>query len=507
MGLEPIVDTTAGKVEGIEAGGVLQFRGMPYAQADRFRPPHPPPPWPGVRDASQFGTVAPQNQSVTEMLLGLRDPVLGEDCLRLNVFTPACDDRRRPVMVWIHGGGFTGGSGHVPHYNGAKLSRTGDAVVVTLNYRLGALGFLRLDEVLEELAGSGMNGLRDQLAALRWVRDNVASFGGDPGRVTIFGESAGAMSVSALMAMPAAAGLFHGAIVQSGTAENLLAPDAAAAVADRLLSRLGLGTRTASKLVDLPFAQILEAQTGVEADLLSTRPDPGRPGPKFLQLPFQPQVDGVLLPHPPLEAVRDGSAAGLPLVAGSNRDEWNLFMLAEGRGELTERRLRRRVERLVGEERAEQAIAVYRDARPEANPTKVWCDMVTDQQFRMPAVRLAEAQLPHGGPVAMYRFDYPSAAFGGLPGACHAIEIPFVFGNVELPGVNLLLGGVDAGTLSLSDRCSRAWVTMAHTGRPHHEEQDWPAYDLERRVTCILDRTSTTVDDPDSELRAFWEET
>jgi para-nitrobenzyl esterase len=217
-----IVDTTAGKVQGIERAGVLQFRGLPYARAERFRPPVPPAPWAGVRDATRFGPPAPQNPSVTEAILGMAPQEGSEDCLVLNVYTPAADDRRRPVMVWIHGGGFTAGRSHLPIYNGTALVGWGDVVVVTLNYRLGALGFLHLDGVVDGVEGSGANGLRDQLAALQWVQDNIAAFGGDPGQVTLFGESAGAMSVAGLLATDAAGRLFHRAIAQSGTAEAFL---------------------------------------------------------------------------------------------------------------------------------------------------------------------------------------------------------------------------------------------------------------------------------------------
>lgn len=504
--------TDSGKVEGIRladstgdgAPDVLHFRGIPYAQAQRFRPPRPPVPWTGARDASEFGPVAPQNISPLDRLLGQSHDSVHEDCLVLNVSTPALDDALRPVMVWIHGGGFIGGSGHTPHYESSNLVRIGDVVVVTLNYRLGALGYLQLDHPLPDFAGSGLNGLRDQIAALRWVQQNISAFGGDPDQVTLFGESAGAMSVATLMATPEARGLFHGAIAQSGAAERILTPDAAHWIADRFLDHLEVTPERADELLTLPWERLLDAQVALEGELWRHRPPPGEPGFKYLQLPFQPVIDGSLVPRSPLDLVREGSAAGVPLVTGTTRDEWKLFMLNDLGAEISEERLRRRVVRLTGPDRVDDAISVYLEARPGIGRNELWCAMVTDFLFRMPAIRLAEAQRAHASHVAMYRFDFPSAAFGGLPGAAHAIDVPFVFGNVDLPGVDTLLGGVDDATRRLARRCARAWTTMAHKDSPSHEDLEWPDYELSQRPTCLLNREVTVVDDPEAEIRQFW---
>jgi para-nitrobenzyl esterase len=498
-----IVDTTAGKVEGLEHAGILQFRGVPFAQADRFCAPEPRRPWTGILDATEFGPVAPQSPSPTESLLGVRDETYSEDCLVLNVFTPAADDARRPVMVWIHGGGFVSGAGSRPYYNATNLVLHGDVVVVTINYRLGALGFLHLGELLPDFAGASTNGIRDQIAALGWVRDNIAGFGGDPDQVTIFGESAGGMSVATLLGVPEAQGLFHGAIAQSGAAENLLRPDQAATVAERLLANLDLTPRQAEQLLDLDADQLVEAQAQIEAGLFSQRAV-GDGGPDYLQLPFQPVVDGDLIPTSPLDTVRSGNAPGVPLVVGTTRDEWNLFAMPELGSEISAERLLRRAIRVVGEERAAPAVELYREARPEASNHALWLAMVTDRVFRQPAIHLAEAQLQHTPQVAMYRFDYASTSFGGLAGACHAIDVPFVFDNVHLRGVDLLLGGVDDATRDLGRRTARGWTTMATTGAPHHDDLDWPAYDTGRRATCVLDRSAGVVEDPEGEIRAFW---
>lgn len=508
-----IVETSAGKVEGFsdEHDRVLRFRRLPYAAAERFQAPGPPTPWSGVRDATRFGPLAPQSISPTDRFLGLELDHTDEDCLALNVWTPAADGARRPVLVWIHGGGFTAGAGHLPHYDAANLVRAGegDLVVVTINYRLGALGFLHLDEMLPDFAGSGRNGLRDQIAALRWVRDNIASFGGDPYQVTVFGQSAGAMSIAALMASPEAKGLFHGAIAQSGAAETLLRPDQAAWVTERLVELLELegatGRERAAHLLDVPADRFVAAQGILEAELVTRRPEPGLPGPRHLQLYLQPVIDGELVPASPLSAIRAGAAGGVPLVTGTTRDEWRLFMVNDLVGEMSEEKLRRRAARVVGPEHVDAALATYRDARPEADQVDVLCALIGDYVFRMPAVRLAEAQAEHA-PVAMYRFDYPSAAFGGLPGACHAIEVPFVFGNVALPGLDALLGGVDDGTLRLSQQCAQAWAAMARTGSPTSPDLLWPDYDEDRRTTLVLDRDVSLVDDPEGRVRAFWAE-
>lgn len=507
--------TSSGKVEGVRledssgngAPDVLQFRGIPYARAPRFQPPEPPVPWTGTRGATEFGPVAPQNVSPLDRLLGQSNDSVDEDCLVLNVYTPALDDSLRPVMVWIHGGGFIAGSGHTPHYEGSNLARAGDVVLVTLNYRLGALGFLQLDNVFPDYAGSGLNGLRDQIAALRWVQDNISAFGGDPEQVTLFGESAGAMSVSTLMAVPEARGLFHGAIAQSGAAERILTPDAASWIAERVLHHLDLSPGGAEELLTMPWERLLEAQSALEDELWKHRPPPGEPGFKYLQLPFQPVVDGSLVPGPPLDLVRQGSAAGLPLLTGTTRDEWKLFMINDLGAEISEERLRRRVARLTSPSHVDEAISVYLDTRPGIGRNELWCAMVTDFLFRMPAIRLAEAQRPHASHVAMYRFDFPSAAFGGLPGAAHAIDVPFVFGNVDLPGVDMLLGGVDDATRQLARRCARAWTTMAHKDSPSHADLQWPDYELSQRSTCILNREVTVVDDPEAEIRRFWAQT
>ncbi|HEX6417756.1 MAG TPA: carboxylesterase/lipase family protein [Acidimicrobiales bacterium] len=500
-----IVETAAGKVQGLAKRGVWQFRGIPYARAERFRAPQPPEPWPGVRDATAFGLIAPQNPSPTEAMLGGQDRPAGEDCLALNVFTSQPGDGARPVMVWIHGGAFVAGSGSIVWYDGSNLAREGDVVVVTINYRLGALGFLHLGHLDPAFAGSGANGIRDQVAALRWVRDNIAAFGGDPGNVTVFGESAGGMSVGTLLGTPAAAGLFRTAIAQSGAADHAHAPEVAEWVTAGFLAALDLTPASAEALLSLPVTDLLRAQAAIETRVQTDHRRAEGPG--IGALTFQPVVDGAVMPRPPLDAVRDGAAAGVRLVAGTTADEWNLFHLRERMGgPLSEDALRRRLARLVGADRAGDVIDAYRTARPGLDPDGVACAVMTDHVFRQPAIRLAEAQAPHAPSVAMYRFDLPSAAMGGILGACHAIDVPFVFDNLDRGGVEMLLGDVDDGARRLAARTRAAWAAAARRGAPAHDDLAWPAYDRDERLTCLLDREPQVAADPEAALRALWAE-
>ncbi|HEY2997331.1 MAG TPA: carboxylesterase family protein [Acidimicrobiales bacterium] len=496
-----IVDTPSGRIQGLEKHGVRQFRGIPFARAERFRAPERVAPWADVHDGTTFGPVAPQNPSPTEALYGGRPSAWDEDCLVLNVFTPDGDlDAARPVMVWIHGGGFTGGSGRIPWYDGTRLAAGQDVVVVTINYRLGALGFLHLAHLDPAFAGSGANGIRDQVMALEWVRDNVAALGGDPGNVTVFGESAGGMSIGTLMGTPAAAGLFRGAIAQSGACAHVHDPDVGAWVTDRLLAALDLGPAAVDGLLSAPVDAILAAQLAVDDSAQGAKRS--AEGPPVGRLTFQPVVDGTVLPRPPLETVRAGSAAGVHLVTGSTADEWNLFHLrSRVAGSLTPEQARRRLGGVAGD-RVDDVLDAYRAARPDADPDGLVCAVMTDEVFRIPAVRLAEAHLPHAPRVSMYRFDHASPTFG----ACHGIDVPFVFDNLERGGVEVLLGGLDDRTRRLAANTAAAWAGAARTGSPAHGGLAWPAYEAGDRLTLRLDREPGVVADPDADIRRLWEE-
>jgi len=495
-----IASTTTGQLAGSDHKGVLRFAGIPFAAAPvgdrRFAPPAPAEPWDGVRDATAFGPVAPQTAGTIEMLAGAGAPDWDEDCLSLNVFTPSLDGQR-PVMVWIHGGGFTGGSGSIPWYDGSSLVRRGDVVVVTINYRLGAFGWLYLGGVDPSLASSGNAGLLDQVAALEWVRDNIASFGGDPDRVTVFGESAGAMSVATLMGTPAAAGLFSGAIAQSGAAHNVWDTAGAHELTERIMAELDVTDVAGLRAVDA--AALLAAQSKVATELTAERVQ--RPEGDVLGLPFGPVLDGDVLPVAPLDAIAAGSAANVALITGTTRDEWRLFgmMLRSVDDEET---LLRRLGRMV--EDPHQMSSVYRQAHDDASHDAMWNQIMTDRVFRIPAIRLAETQAVHQPDATfMYLFEWASTAFDGRLGSCHALEIPFVFDNLDGPGVTMFTG--DDPPADLGDAMSEAWLAFAHRRHPAHDGlADWPAYECDGRATMHFDTTQRVEHDPAAGVRLAW---
>ena len=505
--MNPLIETTNGKLAGRSDGGVARFLGIPYARAPvaerRFRPPQPPEPWTGVRDASTFGPSAPQTELAAAALPGTSVGPQSEDCLYLNVWTRAADTGKRPVMVWIHGGGFTIGSGSQGMYDPTALVARTDAVVVTLNYRLGALGFLYLGARGASRLGATANvGLLDQIEALAWVRDNASVFGGDPRNVTIFGESSGGRSVATLLGTPAARGLFQRAIAQSGAASHGHDEAGACAIADELMRELEIATGPSQALRDVPVAALLEAQGRIVARRVGT------PG----WLPFQPVVDGVVLPEPPLAAIRTGLSRGVPLLLGSNRDEWRLFAALDPRlRDLDEAGLQARALERVPNGDASRASALvdgYRrsgEARVGSTPLDVFCALETDRVYRIPALRLADAQREAGGSVHAYQFTWPAALLGGALGACHAVEVPFVFGSVGTPAGRAWSGGgpeVDA----LAARAMDTWAAFARTGVPDARGlPDWPAYTVERRETMVLGASCRVEADPDGVTRRLWD--
>jgi para-nitrobenzyl esterase len=495
-----IVTTTSGQLQGRERNGVLSFAGIPFAAPPtgerRFRPPAPHPGWDGVRDATRFGKVAPQIGGGLGAALAGRTPDWDEDCLFLNVQTEALDDGRRPVMVWIHGGGFAGGTGAVPWYDGKHFVEHGNVVVVSINYRLGALGWMHLGG-LDPDYRAGNVGLLDQIAALEWVRDNIAAFGGNPDDVTIFGESAGAMSVGTLMGTPRAQGLFHAAIAQSGAAHNVTSADDAAVVAEKMLETLGVDD--VDGLLALDAAAVLEAQSTVSAAAAAGELGHGERNASGLI--FGPVLDGEVLPEPPVDAVRAGSSASVPLLIGTNLDEWNLFALA--RNPVTDdATIVRRLATMV--DGADEVVAAYRAGRPDASSNDVWSAIVTDRVFRIPAIRLAEAQLAHQPEhTFMYLFEWPSTAFDGRLGACHALEIPFVFDNLDKGGIDQVTG--PEPPQSIADAMHAAWLAFVHDRDPSGGGEQWPAYDTGRRATMIFDRKDRVDDDPLGAERAVWD--
>jgi para-nitrobenzyl esterase len=502
-----IVETRSGKVEGVAGDGVEIFRGIPFARPPvgplRFAAPAPEQPWKGVRSAAEFGTSALQHPMMLP-LPGMEVGPMDEDCLYLNVYTPVADDARRPVMVWIHGGGFVIGSGSQALYDGAPLAARGDVVVVTVNYRLGPLGFLYLADLCPDLEGAvGNAGIRDQIAALEWVRDNIERFGGDPGNVTIFGESAGGMSVGTILGMPSARGLFRRAIPQSGAAHNVHTRETASEVAEHFLETLGIAPADAAgALRDVPPDKLLDTQQQTVLKL----------GTRLGLLAFQPLVDGTSLPESPLEAVRSGHSGDIDLLTGTTRDEWKLFgFLDAGLATLDDAGLLARLEPQVPDAAtARNIVDIYRGARSgqsPAEPKDLFFAIETDRVFRIPALRLADAHQAHHANVFLYQFTWESPLMGGALGACHAIELPFVFGIVGREGAEGFAGkGPDAERLAAN--MMDAWIAFARTGDPSHPGLPggrWEPYDARKRATMVMGRECAIDHDVAGAEREAWE--
>jgi len=501
-----IASTRAGRIKGKLSRHGLVFRGIPYAQPPigplRLRAAAPLKPWTGIRDATRFGASAPQagvENWLVRRFIGSVSARQSEDCLYLNIWTPALDGRRRPVMVFIHGGAFLMGSGSTLLYDGSRLSKRGDVVVVTLNYRLGALGSLDLHGLLGGANSTPANlCLRDQIAALEWVRANSEAFGGDPEQVTVFGESAGAMSIGTLLGTPAARGLFRRAILESGAASNVSTPEQARRVAELYLKLLGPHGESLEALRAAPLRELLRAQR--ETTFQLALPLGG--------LAFQPCVDGDLLPESPLVALGRGSAEGVSILAGTNKDEWKLFMLGDLRARrMDEAALRRRFARVLPEPVAERAYDAYRiapHARREADPRERWSAFQGDRVFHWPAARLLELASRHSRETFAYRFSWSPPLLERQIGACHGIELPFVFGTILEPWLRPWLGAMP-GARKLSHRMQEAWLAFARTGQPGHAGIPfWPTYDTETRHAMTLARHCEVVPGyADSAVRFF----
>jgi para-nitrobenzyl esterase len=489
------VMTQQGQVRGLITDGVAAFKGIPYAAPpfgpNRFQPPRPPQSWDGVRDALEYGRVPPQPPYPPPFDRLLGDQGLpGEDCLNLNVWTPDPSRRGLPVMVWIHGGAFARGSGALPAYDGSRFARDG-VVCVTINYRLGADGFLYLGE------GIANRGLLDQIAALEWVQANIQTFGGDPARVTIFGESAGAFSVATLLSMPRAEGLFQRAITQSGAAQHTSSVATAQLVGRNLADKLGVPPTMAS-IAAVPLDRLVEAQAELALEL-TVRPDPARWGEVAANgMIFEPVVDGDVVPARPIGRIVAGASAKVDLMVGTTTEEWRFFLVPAGAiDRVTEERLSSTA-RVMGLD-GETALAVYRSSRPQATAGDLLSALITDWFFRIPAVRLAEAHAKKGGSTHMYEFAWRSPLYGGRFGAAHAVEIGFVFDNLGRDGAMTLAGSEPPQ--ALADAMHRAWVAFATSGAP-----GWPPYDSHERTVMRFDAAGgTIVVDPAAKERQLWD--
>jgi carboxylesterase type B len=491
-----ITKTQCGEVRGSVTGGVNTFKGIPYAAppfgANRLRPPQTVAPWTGVRDARTFGLKAPQLPYPPPFDVLLPELAgAGEDCLNLNIWSPDIGSAGKPVMVWIAGGGFEHGTGAAPWYDGSRFARDG-IVCVTINYRVGADGFLYLGD------GDANRGLLDQVAALNWVQENITAFGGDPGNVTVFGESAGAMSIGSLLSMPRAEGLFRRAILQSGAAHPVMSAATAQRVGQYLARKLGVEA-TREAIAKVPLDRMLQAQAELNADLAAHR-DPQRWGEEVVvaMMLWQPVIDGEVIPARPIDRIVAGASADIDVMVGTNTDEWRFFLVPNGVIEHIPDEVP------VGAVAAyglpiEPTLAAYRAAHPNAGAGDLLAAIQSDWYIRMPAIRLADAHAKNAKTSAtyMYEFAWRSAQFNGLLGACHGLEIPFVFDT--LGNETELLWGTDAPR-QLADTMHAAWAAFATNG-----DCGWPKYDLSRRTTMRFDTTSEVVDDPRSTERALWE--
>ena len=503
--MDGVASTAAGLVRGVEEGGLWVFRGVPYARAEpgggRWRPPGAPTAWPGVRDAASWGPIAPQPPPVPGLSLP-GDPLdADEDCLNLNLWTPGLDDERRPVLVWHHGGGFTTGTGGSALFDGRHLARAG-VVVVTFNYRLGALGFLAHPRLARrDGAGTANWGLLDQLALLRWVQDHVDGFGGDPGNVTVFGESAGAMSIADLLGSPAASGLFRRAVLQSGPPATATV-EWAARRAERLAALAGVGHFDRGALESVAPGALVAATRELAAEV---------PGDGGLPLPFLPVVDGATLARTPEEAMADPGGPRVPVLIGVTRDEAALYLAPNpSTAELDARGVERRLSRFIPPGAAAAVVAAYGEAHAArgeaATGGQLWTAIVSDYVFRLPSLHLAELCAGRGTPAFSYLFSWESPFLGGMFGSCHGLDVPFVFGTVVNPAVHPFTGGgEDAFALSL--RMQQAWLAFARTGDPTCDAVgDWPAYDAVARPTMVLGPGGALDHDPRGAERAVWDE-
>jgi para-nitrobenzyl esterase len=515
-GSDVVAETTTGKIRGRTADGINVFLGVPYGAptdgSNRFMAPRPPQPWTGIREALEFGSLAPQrNPKSTPAMLAASIYAPGkpfsvfmipnvpdrEDCLVLDVYTPGVNDgRKRPVMVWLHGGGFAQGAASTAVYGGANLARRGDAVVVGVNHRLNAFGYTYLGEIGgSDFADSGNAGMLDIVLALQWVRDNIERFGGDPKSVLIFGESGGGAKVSTLLAMPDAAGLFHRATIESGPGLKMMERDRATKVAEMLLHQLDLDAKQIRKLQELPVKQVLEAYFAVLAKMSGAA--------RGTRQGFAPVVDGKALPRHPFHPDAPPVSAKVPVVIGYNRTEATFFLASDASApKMTDADLEKRAKTTFGEA-APRVLELYRKLHPGMGPYDLYVLMVTDNPTGLASIRLAERKAAAGkAPVYLYNFNWESPV-AGLKSP-HTLEIPFVFNNLALAKP---LIGDSAEARSLAEKVCDSWVAFARTGDPSVPSlPQWLPYTEKDRYTMLFNNESKVEKDPIREKRVLLEE-
>lgn len=492
-GGEAIAETTYGKVRGAVNGGIRAFKGIPYGAdtsgKNRFMPPVKPAAWTGVRDALEFGPPAPQ--AAAGAIIG------NEDCLVLNVFTPSLEaSAKKPVMVWLHGGGFSFGTGSDARLEGSNLARLGDVVVVTINHRLNVFGYTYLGEQFgPDFAASGSLGMLDIVAALQWVRDNIAHFGGDPNVVTIFGQSGGGRKVATLMSMPAAQGLYHRAIIESGAILKLTTREAAIQYTDYLLADLGLKGADIRQLQSVPMLRLMAAN---EAALKKT--DQSAPG----YTANSPVVDGRTIPSNPWDPKGPAISARIPLVVGWAHTEETLYdRPTPEKLTLDEAGLKERAQKRLGVDPT-AVIAAYRKDNPDASPWDLYILIATDHPRGTYARELAKRKVLQGAaPAYVYRFDFETPEGGGHMRSPHAVEVPFVFDNLATAG-KLISKMPDAQ--ALAEKLGKSWTAFARTGDPNTAGlPKWPAYSVPRRETMLFSAKSKVATDPNRVSREAME--
>ena len=506
-----VAETGAGKVRGFVHRDIFTFRGIPYAASTagtrRFLPPAKPAPWKGIRTALSYGFVSPQetnphwDKDEVAFVYQWDAGVQNEDCLRVNVWTPGLDARRRPVMVWLHGGGFASGSGHEMRvYDGENLARRGDVVVVSLNHRVGVAGFLNLASTGGERYSASANaGMLDIVAALEWVRDNIAGFGGDPGNVTVFGQSGGGGKVTALMAMPRAAGLFHRAVVQSGSMISMPGPERTAELAAAVLKELGIAKASLDQIQSVPIERVIAAGQAA-AKAVFPRGDGKRPfdfGRHAELQAWAPTVDGAILTESPFRDRAPAISAKVPLLVGTTQTEFGIGFQWQEFEDYPLAELREALAKGYGKEKGERLLDAMRRGHPGAKP----CDLFAIWQSsgaRLAAVRQASAKAAQAAaPAYVYLFAWNTPVLDGRIRSYHCAELPFVFDNTDR--CDQATGGGPAAR-ALAAKVSDAWIRFARTGNPNHSGlPDWPAFTAANGATMIFDNTCKVVNHPDGE--------